>query len=219
MKELSEYTHLAATDSSQAHEREHDSSNAKLSPRYFKFRTSGMAYVKRVLDTDWEGEPRLTCELVALRGHSLKIEYTFLQLLVLPELPRLLLTSCRSARDEQRTLLIGFVAEDCYPARQTASANPEACAVRGRLTHIKWIRVDGHVIYKYKHDGVSDDKQSHSYRGLTELLFVEAALCAALDDAELTVDDVRTAFQRSLERVLTRQPGGLAGVMLGQWRQ
>lgn len=159
MKEFSEYTHLAATDSSQAHEREHDSLNAKLSSRYFKFRTSGMAYVKRVLDTDWEGESRLTCELVALRGHSLKIEYTFLQLLVLPELPRLLLTSCRSARDEQRTLLIGFVAEDCYPARQTASAHPDACAVRGRLTHIKWIRVDGHLIYQYKHDGVGDDNK------------------------------------------------------------
>lgn len=219
MKDLSEHAHVAATDSPQAHKREKDSANAKLSPRYFKFRTSGMAYVKRILDTDWEGEPRLTCELVALRGHAQKIEYTFLQLIVLPELPRLLLTSCRSARDEQRTLLIGFAAEDCYPARLTASARPGACAVRGRLTHIKWIRVDGHVIYEYKYDGVSDDQQTHAYRGLTELLFVEAALCAALDDAELTVDDVKTAFQRSLERVLTRQPGGLAGVMLGQQRQ
>jgi hypothetical protein len=218
MKELSEYTHVAANDSSLAHERDHDSPNAKLSPRYFKFRTSGMAYVKRILDTDWEGEPRLTCELVALRGHSLKIKYTFLQLIVWSELPRLLLTSCRSARDERRTLLVGFVAEDCYPARQAAAAHPEACVVRGRLTHIKWIRVDGHSVYQHKHDGVGDDKQSHSYRGLTELLFVEAALCAALDEGALTVDDVRTAFQRSLERTLTRQPGGLAGVMVPQQR-
>lgn len=219
MKELSEYTRLAATDSSQAHEREHDSANAKLSPRYFKFRTSGIAYVKRIVDTEWEGKPRLACDMVALRGNSQKIEYTFMQLIVWSELAWQLLTSCRPVRDEQRTLLIGFVAEDCYPARQTASAHPDACAVRGQLTHIKWIRVDGHPIYQYKHDGASDDKQSHSYRGLTELLLVEAALCAALDEGELTVDDVRTAFQRSLERTLTRQPGGLAGVMVRPQRQ
>jgi hypothetical protein len=211
MKVPSEHTPVTATVSPQARER---SANAKLSPRYFKFRTSGIAYVKRIVASESEGKPCLTCELVALRGNSLKIEYTFLQLIVWSELARQLLTSCRSARDEERTLLIGFAAEDCYPVRQPASAHPEACAVRGRLTHIKWIRVDGHVVYEYKHDGASDDKESHSYRGLTELLLVEAALCAALDEGELTEDDLRTAFQRSLERVLTRQPRGLSGVMV-----
>jgi hypothetical protein len=122
---------------------------------YFNLHITGIGYLNRIRDvTPKQGESFLACDIAALNGPSdKKALYVRFDTRVSGTDAQHLVNRCRKAvNDDEQKVPIGFKLGDLWTEIFTHTKGKKAgkqdVSLKARLLFIRWIKIDGELIYK-----------------------------------------------------------------------
>jgi hypothetical protein len=120
---------------------------------YFDLHISGLGYLNRVREVKpKKGDSFLACDIVALNGSADAPEYRRFDCRVSGKEAQHLVRRCQQAVDAKRKVLIGFklgdLWTDIFTYAKGKHAGEQGVSLKARLLYIRWIKVDGELVYK-----------------------------------------------------------------------
>ena len=139
---------------------------------FFDLHTTGVAYLNRFREVKPNAakgnkfKPFCSVGLGALRGSSEDVEYTNFDTVISGKDAKELLTKYQKQINDQTVkVLAGFVIGDIFP-QTYVTKNKETkeeetrCGIKGRLLRIKFLKIDGEMVYKYEKPATEDHEET-----------------------------------------------------------
>ncbi|MDR1935891.1 MAG: DUF3577 domain-containing protein [Candidatus Accumulibacter sp.] len=139
--------------------------NTSHEKSHFDLHITGLGYLNRVREVKpRKGEPFLACDIAALNGPCDAPEYRRFDVRVSGREAQHLVRRCQQAVEAGKKVLIGFRLGDLWTDIFTYSkgkhAGEQGVSLKARLLFVRWIKVDGQLVYKAEPKPAADDQSA-----------------------------------------------------------
>ncbi len=120
---------------------------------FFDLHITGIGYLNRIREVKpKKGDAFLACDIAALNGPSDDLEYRRFDVRVSGSEAQHLIRRCEEAVKAERKVLIGFrlgdLWTDIFTYTKGKRAGEQGVSLKARLLFVRWIKVDGQLVYK-----------------------------------------------------------------------
>ena len=120
---------------------------------YFDLHITGLGYLSRIREVKpKKGDAFLACDIAALNGPSDDVSYVRFDTRVSGSAAQHLVRRCIDAVEAEKKVMIGFRLGDLWTDTFTYSkgkrAGEQGVSLKARLLFVRWIKVDGRLVYK-----------------------------------------------------------------------
>lgn len=129
---------------------------------YFDLHIEGLGYLNRIRTvTPKRGDAFLACDISALNGPADSVGYTRFDCRVSGREAQSLIRRCEDAVNMNKKVLIGFKLGDLWTDTFVYSKGDKAgqtgVSLKARLLLVKWIKVDGLMVYQREEKSAAND--------------------------------------------------------------
>lgn len=140
---------------------------SETATKYFDLHTHGLGYVHRIRNVPVpKGETYLAADIHAIHGQSGSTETVRFDCRVVGKDAEELIGRCVKAVNEHRSVLIGFIIGDLRPElfeyKQGERKGETGVSLKARLLKVKWIRVEGDLVFKASESSAGTDSVAGS---------------------------------------------------------